>query len=119
MKRFRVDMRPSFSGLHAIILETPALIQRFAKPSSGVLRPHPERRRAATHPALGALVGRTRADPREPGRDAEARNRTPRPPYVLASPSAISSTPADSIALINFTSESTVPRITPSLASIR
>jgi hypothetical protein len=46
-------------------------------------------------------------------------NLTPRPPPWLTAPSFISSTPASSKAEINFMSESTLPRIVSSLASIR
>ena len=45
--------------------------------------------------------------------------RTPRPPWLLAAPSAISSMPASCSAPTSFISESTLPRTTPSLASIR
>jgi hypothetical protein len=48
-----------------------------------------------------------------------SRSRTPRPPTGLVSPSLMSSTPAASIAAISFMRESTVPRITPALASMR
>ena len=46
-------------------------------------------------------------------------SRTPRPPLWLAVLSAMSSMPSVSNALINFISELTLPRTTPSLASIR
>ena len=46
-------------------------------------------------------------------------NRTPRPPSVLEAPSPISSIPAISRAATSLVRESTLPRITPSLASIR
>src|SRR5690606_7815745 len=65
--------------------------------------------------------------PRAPGfdrgdhgcRSAGSLSRTPRPLPVLAAPSPISSTPAPSSASTTFTSESTVPRTWPALASIR
>ena len=44
---------------------------------------------------------------------------TPRPPPSLMAPSPSSSIPAASRADISFISESTLPRITPSLASMR
>ena len=53
------------------------------------------------------------------GAAAACFSRTPRPPPALAAPSARSSTPAASSAAINFISESTLPLITPSLASMR
>lgn len=46
-------------------------------------------------------------------------SRTPRPPDILDPPGPISSMPAASSAETSFMSESTFPRITPSLASIR
>jgi hypothetical protein len=46
-------------------------------------------------------------------------SRTPRPFEMLAAPSSIISIPAASIAVINFTSESTLPRTIDSEASIR
>ena len=48
-----------------------------------------------------------------------SRSRTPRPPVVLGTPGLISSIPAFSSAETSFISESTLPRITPSLASMR
>ena len=45
--------------------------------------------------------------------------RTPRPPWLLTAPSAISSMPACCSAPTSFISESTLPRTTPSLASMR
>src|SRR5687768_16289628 len=45
--------------------------------------------------------------------------RMPRPPPSLAAPSLISSMPRRSSAAISFISDSTLPRTTPSLASIR
>ena len=46
-------------------------------------------------------------------------SRTPRPPPWLAALSAISSMPSASSAATSFISELTLPRITPSLASMR
>jgi hypothetical protein len=45
--------------------------------------------------------------------------RTPRPPAELCPPGLINSIPAFSSAETNFIRESTLPRITPSLASMR
>src|SRR4030095_11193209 len=50
---------------------------------------------------------------------AHSRNRTPRPPPVLGAPGAISSIPAAFSAAMSFISESTFPRTTSSLASMR
>src|SRR5579863_2806969 len=50
---------------------------------------------------------------------ADSLRRTPRPPRSLSASSAMRTTPAASSAAISFMSESTVPRMTPSLASIR
>src|SRR5262249_27300816 len=46
-------------------------------------------------------------------------SRTPRPPLMLVALSEISSIPAASSAPTSFIKESTLPRITPSLASMR
>jgi hypothetical protein len=46
-------------------------------------------------------------------------NRTPRPPLELVALSEMSSIPLASSAATSFISESTLPRMTPSLASIR
>src|SRR5260370_11122291 len=51
--------------------------------------------------------------------DASPFSRTPRPPALLAALSAMSSMPSESRAATSFISESTLPRITPSLASMR
>ena len=48
-----------------------------------------------------------------------ALNRTPRPPLWLTPPSLMSSTPLFSSAAMSFINESTLPRMTPSLASMR
>src|SRR5579875_2738209 len=50
---------------------------------------------------------------------AFALSRTPRPPPWLEAPSPMSSMPAPSRAPTSFISESTLPRMTPSLASMR
>jgi hypothetical protein len=46
-------------------------------------------------------------------------SRTPRPPAALGTPGLISSIPAFSRAETSFIKESTLPRMTPSLASMR
>ena len=48
-----------------------------------------------------------------------SRSRTPRPPDALGAPGLINSIPAFSKAVISFMSESTLARMTPSLASMR
>jgi hypothetical protein len=60
-----------------------------------------------------------RRDLRWRGGGAAFVSRTPRPPCALAAPSAISSMPAFCSAPTSFISESTLPRTTPSLASMR
>src|SRR3546814_10153613 len=53
------------------------------------------------------------------GRGVGIRRRTPRPPPVLGALSLSSSMPAASSAPTSFIRESTLPRTTPSLASMR
>ena len=68
-----------------------------------------------------AEIGRRRALRRARPRTSrdDARNRTPQPPPGLAPPSPMSSTPLRSSAPISLVSESTLPRMTSRLASMR
>jgi len=71
------------------------------------------------HFCLDAGRFATEPTPVPPAITADAFSRTPRPPSVLTAPSPISSTPASSSAFTSFIKESTLPRTTPSLASMR
>ena len=75
--------------------------------------------RALASEELRPVCAGARAGARCFVRTCASRSRTPRPPRGLVSPSSMSSTPAARSAAINFIRESTVPRITPSLPSMR
>src|SRR5215475_3195091 len=79
------------------------------------------RRRAPGAPSADTLA-RDRARERAPATRSpfpHRFNRTPRPPPWLTAPSPISSIPAAASASTSFIRESTLPRITPSLDSMR